>query len=240
MHSPGTINRLGSCRREGLSLALLLCGLILLSACSSPQQRRTEPSDTTGVGSNALIIEAGRLRELRSVASPMELDALEDGTVDFSEYEAIVLTTVRCIENAGASIVSLKSAVGSRTAAYDLADSTPGYRLTSRGKIVYAAAGSSEYDPVLAANVRVCKAQSALVEAIWAEHVAPSEIELQTMRNLTAECLRASGHDAPATPTEDELSRIAFPPDGVSEPNQPLPEWFEQCELSTALAFDVG
>lgn len=196
---------------------------------SPPEEQRT-----------ALVLAGARLDQARKVASPDERVALQDGVLEFSEYERIVLDTINCLEEHGLTVVNFSgSSIGTYGARYDLNQVASGYRVTSRGRIIYEAMGSTTYDESASMAAAACKANSALVESLWAEHTAPDDREQQLIRDFVGTCARERGFDAPEHPSIRDIQRLAFPPDGTPESDQRFPRWIEDCDASASASLGL-
>lgn len=175
------------------------------------------------------------------MASEPERAALADGILTFDEYERAVLASISCIQDAGFNIVSTPPTKSPTLPVwvYDVSKSQPGYRLTPRGRILYAATGGA-YEPAQAALiVQRCKQDhSDSVEFLWTEHTAPTEADYQALRVAVSSCLRDRGIEAPVRPSAEDLLRIAYPPNGEAEGRVP-PDWYAACETQAGAEFPV-
>ncbi|MCC6960225.1 MAG: hypothetical protein IT301_10295 [Dehalococcoidia bacterium] len=183
---------------------------------------------TVNVTVGPYTIPPAQLTGWLAVASERERPLLEDGVLTFAEYQSAVLDAVACIERGGVKVVHFpgygRGGVGE-----------PGPRLSSRGVYSYAGSvqGSSGSVPADAARVVAdCKAGSAQVEFIWAQHTAPSEVELQAMRDAMAVCLREAGASVPeAHPSDVQLK--AAKQHGASD------QAYWTCQFAAADAFEI-
>ena len=169
-------------------------------------------------------IPATELSEWLAAASPEEDALIKDGELTFEEYESAVLRSVQCIKNAGSTVVH-SSGYGRSVAP------APGPRLSSRGVYSYfgSVPGTPDRRPTDAfAKIDDCVSLSAQVAFLWAQHTAPSEAELQAMRDYMAECLRHSGADFPLRQPSDAELREAV----ISE------DVYVRCQFESADAFE--
>ncbi len=108
---------------------------------------------------------------LRQHTTPEQFVYLEDGVVTFEEYEAAMLTTVRCVEEAGFSATI----------------SQEGTLLRVRGGAVSSLSESRRWGEVY----NKCWEQySDDVEALWQAQNAPSEAERREQEGRVLECVR--------------------------------------------------
>ncbi len=186
------------------------------------------PSPTPHVSVTPYHIPPEQLAGWLAAVSERERPLIEDGVLTFEEYQAAVLETVACFERAGVKVVHFpgygRGGVGE-----------PGPRLSSRGVYSYAGAvqGTPDKRPVeSAAATAACKAGSAQVESLWAQHTAPSQVEMQAMRDYMAKCLRDAGATVPQDHASDaELKRAKSA--GASE------EAYWKCQFAAADAFEI-
>ena len=82
------------------------------------------------------------------------------------------------------------------------------------------------------AAVGRCKAGSAQVEFMWAQHTAPSQVEVQAMRNQMRECLATRGATIPESPSDLQL-RATRDSGAVSKAD------YQACQFAAADAFEI-
>jgi hypothetical protein len=163
-----------------------------------------------------------------AAASSRERPLIEDGVLTFEEYQSAVLETITCFERAGVNVVHFpgygRGGVGE-----------PGPRLSSRGVYSYVGAvqGTPDKPPAeAAAATAACKAGSAQIEFLWAQHTAPSQVEIQAMRDYMAKCLRDAGATVTAThPSDADLK--AAKSNGASDAT------YWKCQFAAADAFEI-
>jgi|GEM_PF-7060313 len=167
-----------------------------------------------------------RLGEWLRVSTDFEKDLIRDGTLTFEEYQQAVLRTVSCIERAGLDVV--------HSTGYGRSEEmVTGPRLSKRGVYSYTARifspDGSRPEAEFAA-VNECRAGSAQVEFLWAQHTAPSEVELQALRDHMAACLRENGSGVAERPSDEELRRAVG-----SVPH----EIYRGCQFKAADALEI-
>lgn len=156
-------------------------------------------------------------------ATAAEQVLFRDGVLTFEEYESAVAATMRCIEEAGLTIAHSRG--------YGRGDGAGvGPRLSSRGVYSYEARGGPVYDRAANTAVGGCKATSAQVEFMWAQHTSPSDVELQAMRNHMAACLAAAGVTVRADPSDLDLRARKGDVDSGK---------YRQCQFAAADAFEI-
>lgn len=162
------------------------------------------------------------------VAGEAEQPAIADGVLTFDEYESLVLATVGCMENAGVRVV--------HSAGYGRADGIQGGpRLSSRGVDSYFGQVTTYSATPPTAQFRtidLCKAGSAQVEHLWAQHAAPGEPDLQAMRDFMARCLERSGVSPAESPSDQDLRRVL-------EEGMLSREAYRECQFQAADAFEI-
>jgi hypothetical protein len=153
-----------------------------------------------------------------------------DGVITFGEYEAAIFATVRCLKTAGFGVTDWPSP--------DRREPAEGPVLSRRGRYQYLADTHGQEGQAVAEAIESCRTtHSDIVERLWADHVAPSQQEVQYARDLIASCLREEGVAAPTHPTGEELMRLAFPPDGVA--TGPPREPYRSCAERAARETDI-
>lgn len=174
------------------------------------------------------IIPQDQLNAWLEGASVRERPLIEDGVLSFKEYESAVLGTIACLEHSGLTVMHFP---GYGRAGVGL----PGPRLSSRGVYSYVATmtGSADNPPTRAAEATSsCKAGSAQVEFMWAQHTAPSEVEKQAMRDQMAKCLIDAGVDVlQSHPTNADLRAVK----GRLQSDQT----YYSCQFAVADAFQL-
>jgi hypothetical protein len=170
-------------------------------------------------------------------SSPFERGLLADGVLSFADYERSTFSMIDCVKERGFEVIHFK-----RMVVYDLNDTSPGPRLTTRGKYLFSFVGSPGSDATtLSSRVAECKrTYSAGIELLWAEHISPTLAEQQEIRDTMAECVRSAGQSVPEHPSQADLDLLAYPPDGMADQGQMAPEWFEQCYATIADEFELG
>ncbi|MGH2608737.1 MAG: hypothetical protein ACRDHF_06560 [Tepidiformaceae bacterium] len=168
--------------------------------------------------------------------SSAERTAMEDGVVSWEEYHSLVSGTVACLEGAGFTVVHFtqvaKGLFGSTTA---LDSAQPGIQITAQGRIDYVASGGSSRVEGNAAAAEGCMRNSAVVEALWEVHTAPTESELQAGMDDIGECLRQAGIDVPIHPSRDDLKAVALlGSDAVAWGQPRLSPAYGDCEIDVA------
>lgn len=169
-----------------------------------------------------------QLQAWLDAATPGERAIFADGILTFEEYESAVFETLACIEEAGLTVAHSNG--------YGRAhDVQPGPRLSSRG--VYSYFGQvTTYSPTRPAKefaaLAECKQLSAQVEFMWAQHTAPSQVDLQAMRDHMAECLRTLGMTVPERPGDRELQAVLRPAH-VSQ------QEYDSCRFQAADTFEI-
>lgn len=163
--------------------------------------------------------------------SDFQSELLQDGVLTFSEYEAAVFAAVKCERDAGLQIF-----------AYPVPGTAqrPGPELTARGEYQYLPVPPEGSDgAALHRAFDECEARYAgALRPLWADHVAPTEKDMQSARDMIAKCLREHGVKAPNQPSGNELMQLAFPPNGV--PSHPRPnEPYLGCANSAAESYGI-
>ena len=149
--------------------------------------------------------------------SRYQADLLADGRLTFSEYEKAIFGAVRCEEAAGFKILAYPE---------QGKPGRPGPELTARGEYQYLPIPPDDGDQAnLRAALAGCESEYvSVLRPMWADHVAPTQSDMQAARDDIARCLRSHGVKAPSHPSGEELMKLAFPPDGVAyapRPEQP-------------------
>lgn len=196
----------------------------ILAPGASPAPSATEAKVSVG----PYVIPAHDLQGWLASASEPERTLFEDGVLTFAEYQSAVMQTISCMESAGVTVVHFpgygRGGIGE-----------PGPRLSRRGVYSYVGAvnGAADRPPTeAAAATAACKSGSAQVEFAWAQHTAPSEVELQAMRDQMAKCLRDAGATLSQDhPSDADLKRAKSA--GASE------ETYWKCQFAAADAFEI-
>jgi hypothetical protein len=142
------------------------------------------------------------MNELRSAASPAQWALLEDGALTFAEYESATFSTISCLEEGGIQVIHVEPA-----AVRSLESQQPGPRLTKRGRYEFIVKIPAGQDlQAQTRNETRCREEfSSLVDLLWAEHLTPTEEELQALRDAVADCLRQQGEQIRENPTDADL-----------------------------------
>ena len=202
--------------RLGIRIPALLVASSIISlaaACSSGGDVMapiaTARPGTTGAKVPVLNLSPEQVKQLSAGASAYEKDILKDGSVTFAEYEAAVFSTVRCYNEGGVSVTEYPSKQGGAPG--------PGPKLTARGEYQYLPKFPADADPKAATDLlgRCEKEFVGVIRPLWLDHVSPTQAEVQEVRDEMGNCLRAAGFDVPAHPAQEDLLKIAFPPDGM-------------------------
>jgi hypothetical protein len=178
-----------------------------------------------------LQLDESRLRDTLANAGEFQANLLSDGILTFSEYESAVFAAVHCEQDAGLQII-----------AYPIPGQPgrPGPELTSRGEYQYLPVAPEGSDSAqLHKAFDECERNfDGSVRQLWAEHVAPTEKDMQVARDTISQCLRDHGIKVSEHPSGNELMRVAYPPSGI--PSQPQPnEPYLGCATSAAAAFGI-
>ncbi|MGH6692992.1 MAG: hypothetical protein ACREF4_20175, partial [Gammaproteobacteria bacterium] len=145
---------------------------------------RTQGSPAAGEG---FAVSPERLAEALALTSAEQADILADGVLTFGEYESAVMSMTECVRE---RIPDVSLVVVGRNGEF-----VPGPRLNNRNRYDY---GFIYHGSIEASEVAIaeCKRQHlSEVEFFWAEHVAPSERDLQEARYALARCVRDAGED---------------------------------------------
>jgi hypothetical protein len=220
----------------GRQWAIIAAIFTLVSIACTP----AEPGDVRPEGNSAfppLHLDQEALTSALKVASAGEAELLMDGILTFSDYERAVYAAMACIEEKGWRIVHHPNNVYAGSyIRYDFSESVIGPRLTKRGLIEYTGERSDSL-PDGTLQFQACKDNnSTTVEVLWMAHVAPTQSELEEIRSAIAVCLNEAGHEVSLNPSEDELLRLGFPPDGVQ--SGAPPRWFLDCQARAYQEWD--
>ena len=217
-----------------IGFTLVMCLSACNSGASNPSESRTPPS---GRSFQPFLIPPERLQAVIDASSAFERALVSDGALSFEEYERAVFANVACMESKGLSISHSDS-----TVRYDLGDLKPGPRLSKRGIYHFVAGAPDSFGPdALREATAECTAQfNTVVSLLWAEHSRPTIQESQQYRDAIARCIREAGQDAPDHPSDQDLLRVAYPPDGLARPDQLAPDWYTKCEADAIDAFEIG
>ncbi len=133
------------------------------------------------------------LTELRKQAGDEQLSMLADGQISFDEYEQAILSTIKCISDAGISVGPPELKYRRKYYTYDW--EIPGDR-------------ADELFPKLDA----CTSAWRPVVDGWYLENTPTEEEISSARRALVACLRDAGIDIPAEPTEQDFARLRSSP----------------------------
>ncbi len=187
-----------------------------------PGEGRTPPPAVGRPGD--FTIPESRLDDILAAASEFERPLLADGVLTFAEYEQAVFAGLSCLEEKGATIVHVVPVVFGGTVHGDFAQAKPGPRLTARGQYFYIPSLPGLSLPETQSIRESCAKQyHSIIDFLWAEAIAPTESERQTMTTVMGDCMRERGLEIPENPSEDDLLRAAWPPDGVQGPQHTAP-----------------
>lgn len=218
----------------GLCTAATAIALALWATAGDGTVMADQPSPPPSAASGArptvpdYHILPDQLQAWLDAASPEERAIFADGVLTFGEYESGVFRTLACIEGAGLTVAHSNG--------YGRAhDVQPGPRLSSRG--VYSYFGQvTTYSPTRPAKefaaLAECKQLSAQVEFMWAQHTAPSQVDVQAMRDHMAACLRTLGANVPERPSDHELQ-------AVLRPAQVSQQEYDSCRFQAADTFEI-
>jgi hypothetical protein len=193
----------------GLAIAALTIGASIAYLGASPATQIRATGATPILRSSEFVpprpyqIPAEQLAEWQKSASESERRYIEDGVVTFEEYESAVFETVRCIEEAGITVVHSTGYGRSQ-------EMVEGVRLSRHG--IYQFVGRiPSYDgsrPTAELDaINRCRVGSAQIQFLWAQHTAPSDVELQAMRDHMAVCLERLGADVGDRPADQDLQQ---------------------------------
>ncbi len=133
------------------------------------------------------------LTELRKGAGEEQAAMLADGEVSFDEYEQAILSTIKCISNAGIAVGTPELKYQRKYYWYDW--QIPGEK-------------ADELFPKLDA----CTSVWLPVVDAWYLENAPTEEEISAGRRALVSCLRDAGIDIPVEPTEQDFARLRSSP----------------------------
>lgn len=122
--------------------------------------------------------------------SQFQQDVLQDNVLTFAEYEGAVAATVQCLRNEGVDVTDPQ---------YD------GRQFT----FVYG--GTNDPDELDAADEvygRCYSEYQDMVDVAWTVQSAPSEEEVQTIRDEIGACLRRLGLAVPEHPSQAEIMDV--------------------------------
>ena len=203
---------------------LLMVGIALLglagSGCSG---------STSGPGHKTLVLTKQQQSDLSVAGSELERQIYADGRVTFDEYESAIFASVRCFEDAGVQITEYPSRDGGALKI--------GPKLTDRGEYQYIPQFPQSFESGQAQEIlkRCDQSLVGTIRPLWLDFVAPSAADVQDARDAIAKCLRSEGVEVSQHPGQDELYRIAFPPNGIPGTGKvDLPAHYAECAKGPA------
>ncbi|MGE3074204.1 MAG: hypothetical protein AB7N24_13205 [Dehalococcoidia bacterium] len=138
-------------------------------------------------------LNSASLTELRKGAGEEQAAMLADGEVSFDEYEQAILSTIKCISDAGITVGTPELKYQRRYYWYDW--NIPGEK-------------ADELFPKLDA----CTGAWLPIVDAWYLENAPTEEEISMGRRALVTCLRDDGIDIPVEPTEQDFARLRSSP----------------------------
>lgn len=169
-------------------------------------------------------------------ATEYERQLIADGVLSFADYERYVLDTIACLEDGGLVVMHDPNAFESfdgvsRTTG--LQGALPGPMLGNDGSYHYLP--TSREPEALSRVVGACQEEyGRTINRLWAQHVAPDELDLNAYRAAMGQCIRDAGHDAPESPSAEELLAIRQANGPGSDP-----EWYSVCERRITAEFET-
>lgn len=179
---------------RGVCAVAALLGLLLASGCGEGEGSNRGPG---GVWPDEVPVDDAMKRQLEQGGSAqLVLSFVEDGTLDFVEYEQLVLEHVQCT-----AVYGLEPADG-----YPRLTPWGAYQMKSKG-LAHARAESLGYTPEEArAGIEQCEIlYGRAAGLLWLEGHSPSEAELQGARSAIASCLSGHGIELAEAPSAQEL-----------------------------------
>ena len=114
------------------------------------------------------------IRSSEETSAPVKT-ILQDGKLEFAEYESAVLAMLSCVKSTGASI----------------RDRDPA--LSSRGLYTWLISSSTEKGD-LGKQIDFCfERELGIIDLLWKEHLAPSETDVQNAMQELSACLKQAG-----------------------------------------------
>ncbi len=177
------------------TIAVLLVGLVAVAVVATALAATRGLSRASRAG-----ISVPDDPSLETAVPHSQRQYLDDGVVDWLDYERASAEYQRCLEGHGARIVSKT--------------------ITSDRRIDVAFAFSDLGNAAVGQIVGSCyEEELSVVDSLWAQYRAPSEADLSTARTFLAGCLRGKGYSfIPENPAPGELvsywptsdSRVSF------------------------------
>lgn len=189
-----------------LTLLPLAALVAVLSGCGSGSGKAPDDAKPTAPAFSAFTFDASRLNAAPDL-SAFQRSILEDGVLTFPEYEQATLAFLSCVEDGGVIVRHVE------------ADQyKEGPELTSRGQYRFSLyLPNREGKPAAVDEMRGLENRcgtefTAVIQQLWAEHIAPSEKELAAAREALAVCLREQGLDIPEPPSSEDFGVAASSP----------------------------
>ena len=229
------MNRRRALILRSLVVLLVAVGVAALSTLAPRNDKPAqagEPSPVPRTGEWQPVADyhilPGEREAWMAAANEYEDELFKDGVLTFVEYEAAVFRTLACIDAAGLTVMHSNG--------YGRAfDVQPGPRLSSRGVYSYfgqVTTNSPTRPAKEFAALAECKQGSAQAEFMWAQHTAPSQVDVQAMRDHMAACLRGLGATVREHPNDLELG-------AVSSSGQVASGDYDQCRFEAADTFEI-